>query len=178
MTEAEMIQIALDEGFSAAAIVDVGEIVFNPEFRKYCAENLCGQYNANYTCPPDCGSVEEMQARILARRRALVVQTKWEIASYSDSEAIADAKQMHNQAMLRCVERFRSGDRPGVMAGASCCRLCKRCGRITGEACPHPQLRFSCMSAYCIHVKKLTDACGMDYCLEPGWLALFGMYAF
>ena len=53
MTEAEMIQCAIDEGFAAAAIVDTTQIVFDPSFRPYCEENLCGQYGANYSCPPD-----------------------------------------------------------------------------------------------------------------------------
>ena len=44
MTEAEMIQCAIDEGFAAAAIVDTAQIVFDPSFRPYCEENLCGQY--------------------------------------------------------------------------------------------------------------------------------------
>ena len=40
MTEAEMIQLAYDEGFAAAAIVDTAQIVFGPSFRPYCEENL------------------------------------------------------------------------------------------------------------------------------------------
>ena len=40
MTEAEMIQCAIDEGFAAAAIVDTSQIVFDPTFRPYCEENL------------------------------------------------------------------------------------------------------------------------------------------
>ena len=43
MTENEMIQLALEEGFAAAAIVDTTQIVFDPSFRPYCEENLCGQ---------------------------------------------------------------------------------------------------------------------------------------
>ena len=75
MTEAEMIQCAIEEGFAAAAIVDTAQIVFDPSFRPYCEENLCGQYGANYSCPPDCGSPEEMKRRILAHKKALVLQT-------------------------------------------------------------------------------------------------------
>ena len=47
VTEKEMIQWAIEEGFSSAAIVDTNQIVFDPSFRPYCAENLCGQYGAN-----------------------------------------------------------------------------------------------------------------------------------
>ena len=93
MTEKEMIQCAIDEGFSAAAIVDTRQIVFDPSFRPYCEENLCGQYGANYACPPDCGSPEEMKQRILAHKKALVLQTIWQVADYSDVPAIKHAKK-------------------------------------------------------------------------------------
>lgn len=56
MTDGKMIQYAVEEGLAAAAIVDTSAIVFDPSFRTYCEENLCGQYGANYSCPPDCGS--------------------------------------------------------------------------------------------------------------------------
>ena len=79
MTEAEMIQCAIDEGVAAAAIVDTTQIVFDLSFRPYCEENLCGQYGANYSCPPDCGSPEEMKQRILAHKKALVLQTVWNV---------------------------------------------------------------------------------------------------
>ena len=55
MTAEQMVQYAYEEGFSAAAVVDTADIVFDPSFRPYCEENLCGQYGANYSCPPDCG---------------------------------------------------------------------------------------------------------------------------
>ena len=43
MTEAEMIQLAYDEGFAAAAIVDTGQIVFDPSFRPYDCFNEVGK---------------------------------------------------------------------------------------------------------------------------------------
>jgi hypothetical protein len=39
-------------------------------------------------------------------------------------------------------------------------------------------LRYSCLSAYCVYVKKLADACGMEYACKDGRLAFFGLYAF
>ena len=64
MTNEQIIQYAVDEGFAAAEIVDTCDIVFDPSFRPYCEENLCGQYGANYSCPPDCGSPEAMKQRV------------------------------------------------------------------------------------------------------------------
>ena len=68
MTEEAMIQYAIDEGFSAGSIQETGGIVFDPTFRSYCEENLCGQYGINYSCPPDCGTPEEMKRRFPGAR--------------------------------------------------------------------------------------------------------------
>ena len=42
MNEQTMIDLAVSEGFAAAAVVDTDQIVFDPMFRPYCEENLCG----------------------------------------------------------------------------------------------------------------------------------------
>ena len=113
MTWEEMTSIAAEEGFAAAVVTDTKDIPFDPSFRPLCAENLCGKYGVNYSCPPDCGTPDEMRARIQAHRHALVLQTIWEIADYSDSKAIKAAKKEHNAATLRLLGRLRRADVPG-----------------------------------------------------------------
>lgn len=178
MNEETMIQLALNEGFSAAALIDAREIVFDASFRPYCEENLCGSYGANYSCPPDCGTPEEMERRMRAFSRALVFQTRWPITDYSDVKAIKAAKQSHNAGMLRVIRQLRQEGYDGVMGGASCCTLCDRCAILDHQPCAHPDERFSCLSAYCIYVKKLAESCGMEYFCVDGSLAFFGVYAF
>lgn len=175
MTDEMLLRIPAEEGFSAAALVNTSEIEFNPIFLQFCAENLCGNYGANYTCPPDCGTPEEMRARILAYPRALVMQTKWDITDYTDRAAISHAKKSHNEGMFRVIERMGV---PGTMAGASNCKLCDRCLRTDGLPCRFPEKRYSCMSAYCINVRALAERCGMEYACSDGRLAFFGLYAF
>ena len=178
MNAEKMIQYAVEEGFAAAAIVDTDEIVFDPSFRPYCEENLCGQYDANYTCPPICGTPEEMKQRILAHRHALVLQTIWEISDYTDKEAIKKAKGGHNKAALRLMKRLREKGEDGFLVGASGCSLCTPCAITKGEPCRFPENKYSCMSAYCIFVRKLAEECGMEYNCGEGLLAFFGMYVF
>lgn len=178
MNEQEMIRLAIEAGFANAAVVDTTEIVFDPSFRPYCAENLCGQYGANYSCPPDCGSPEEMKARILQHKKALVLQSMWEISDYSDAPALRNAKRGHNAAELRVVRVLREHGHDGLIVGASGCALCSPCALTQKKPCPHPDLKYSCMSAYCVFVKKLADRCGMEYNCGENLLALFGMYVF
>lgn len=178
MTDDRIIELAVQEGFASAAIVDTSEIVFDPSFRPYCEENLCGQYGANYSCPPDCGSPESMKHRVLAHKKAVVLQTIWEISDYSDHAAIKQAKGAHNAAELRLVKKMREAGHEGIIVGASGCALCSPCAIQKGEPCNFPDLQYSCMSAYCIFVKKLADCCGMEYNCGDGLLAFFGMYVF
>lgn len=178
MTESQLISLAVQEGFAAAALVDTQDIPFDPMFRPFCEENLCGQYGVNHSCPPDCGTPEEMKQRVLSRKQALVLQTIWEISDYTDKAAIKQAKAAHNAAEIRLVKRLRAEGQDGLIVGASGCALCSPCHLKNGEPCPHPLERYSCMSAYCVFVQKLAERCGIDYDCGPGLLAFFGMYVF
>ena len=57
----DLIKEALSMGFADAAIMDTKDLVFVPEYRQFCEDNLCGNYNLVPACPPACGTVEEMQ---------------------------------------------------------------------------------------------------------------------
>lgn len=178
MTYDEMVRCAVEAGFANAAVTDTENIVFDPMFRPYCEENLCSQYGVNYSCPPDCGSPEEMKQRILAHKKALVLQSIWQVADYGDMPAIKHAKKQHNAAELQVVRQLRQAGHEGLIVGASGCALCSPCALAEGAPCKFPDLRYSCMSAYCVFVKKLADTCGMEYDYGEGLLALFGMYVF
>lgn len=177
MDQTALIDLAVEEGFAAAAVIDTQQIPFDPMFRPFCAENLCGQYGVNHSCPPDCGTPEQMKARLLAKRQALVLQTIWQIEDLTDQAAIKEAKAGHNAAELRLVKRLRQQGIDGVIVGASGCALCKPCRKAQGLPCVFPDLQYSCMSAYCIFVKKLADRCGIEYDCGQGLLAFFGLYA-
>lgn len=178
MTNEQIIQVALSSGFSDAAIVNTKDIIFNPEFRPYCEENYCGHYNANYSCPPVCGSPEEMKQRVLNYKRALVLQSTWPISDYTDEAAIRSAKKGHNAMALDVIKTLKESGYSGLSIGASSCSLCNPCKMQTGESCLFPELSWSCMSAYCIYVKALAEHCNMTYICEPGCLNFFGLYAY
>ena len=162
------------QGF-CAAIIDTKDIVFDSSFRRYCAENLCGQYGVNHSCPPNCGSFASMQRIVTGYRKALVVQSQWDLHDWNDFDTINQAQQAHTVAMLRivdCMHRIQSRSR---MCGVGSCNLCEVCTRTTGEPCRHPDRMFSCLSAYCINVKKLAETVGMCYVWGSTQLFLYGM---
>lgn len=178
MTDLEIKELSLSEGFYQAEIISTDRIVFDASFRPYCEENLCGQYGINHSCPPACGTPEEMKQRVLAHKKALVVCTRWKIEDFSQTERIKEVKTSHNNAMFRVIKKLREHGHRGLMIGSSGCTLCKPCKLGLGEKCSHPELMYSCMSAYCIYVKKLAEECNMNYDYKDGILPFFGMYIF
>ena len=175
MNEQTLLERALALGFANAALVDTADITFMPSFRPLCQENLCGKYGVNYACPPDCGTVEEMAERIRRWPRALVMQTMWDIDDPLDEEQTRPAKGRHNKMTRRLIDR---ADRPGLMVGAGGCSLCSPCAIVEGEPCRFPDKRYSCMSAYCVFVQEMAEACGMEYDCGPGVVAFFSMFCF
>lgn len=175
MTGKELIELALELGFADAALIDTADLVFVPAFRSLCEENECGKYGANYACPPDCGTTEEMKAKVLRWKQALVMQSMWDVEDPLDSAQIKPVKAKHNQLTRRLIDQ---AGRPGLMIGASGCSLCTPCAVTEGKPCRFPDLQYSCMSAYCIFVKEMAERCHMDYDCAPGITTFFSMYCF
>ena len=119
-----------------------------------------------------------MKRKVLAHKKALVVSTEWEIEDFSQTDKLKEAKSLHNAAMLRLIKKLKEGGYDGFMVGASGCSLCKPCKFTNGEPCAFHDMMYSCMSAYCIYVKKLAEDCNMNYDYKNKILPFFGMYVF
>ena len=176
MNDLELTRMAEAMGFRAAVIASE-EIPVDGSFRKFCEDNLCGKYNANYSCPPACGTVEEVHGRILDTTKALVLQSVYEIGSYDNKEGIQTSKKDLNLAVLQLTQQLRSQGIDCFCLGYGGCPLCNPCKQVEGEPCVFPEKRISCMSAYCIDVGKLAGKCGMEFAWVPEKLFLFGMIA-
>lgn len=174
MTDLELITLAGEEGFDAA-VIDTERIPVDARFRPFCEENRCGQYNANYSCPPTCGTPEQMRRKLLQGAKALVLKSEWPIESYADQQGIRTGKTTHNNAMLRLNETLKEAGYTGLCVGGSCCSLCEPCKMPAGEPCVHPDKRFSCMSAYCVNVAELAARCGMEFVWDTRRLYVYGM---
>ena len=143
-------------GFSNTAIMDTKKLVFKPEYRQFCEENQCGCYNVNPACPPECGTVETMKQRVFAYEKALILQT-----IQSKDMDYKMAKLAHNKLTEQLASKImESGNTDLLIMSAG------------------PYRHHSCMSAYCIFVKKLADLCGMEYTCGDGLIAFFGMFVF
>ena len=116
MTDKQLLELAKGEGFTAAVIAPE-RIPVDPKFRVFCEQNLCGKYNANYSCPPDCGTVEELHQTILAEQKALILETVWDNIGFDDTSSVQKAKMAHNASALRLLDKLQKIGYKGFASG-------------------------------------------------------------
>ena len=176
MINKDILKTAEEMGF-CTAIIDPTEIPVNPEYLKYCEDNVCGNYEGNYACPPDCGTPEEMHQKLLSGKLALVLQSQWEIPDYGTSEVLA-AKAKHNASIRKLRETLSQSGENVFAVGYGGCTICNPCRRKENKPCAFPELKVSCMSAYCIDAAELAKKCNLPFEWNPQKLHLFGMMVF
>lgn len=134
-----MIETAKELGFSGAAVIDTAQLVFMPEYRVFCEENLCGNYNLNPACPPESGTVEEMKAHALTYEKTLVLQT-----TQGGQMDYKKAKLAHNHLTEELADKIKAAGYDDL--------LLMTAGPYKGN---------SCLSAYCVNAQMMADAAGM-----------------
>ena len=139
----DLIKEALSMGFADAAIMDTKDLVFVPEYRQFCEDNLCGNYNLVPACPPACGTVEEMQAKALKYEKALVLQTVLK-DPIMDPVLFKQAKHAQNILTEQLAKWMQENGKEDVLIMSA-----------------GPYKNCSCMSAYSVDAQKMADAVGM-----------------
>lgn len=152
--------IAEELGFSDTSSIPVYQIKFVPEYRKYCEDNVCGNYDKLPTCPPGCGTFEQLREKVMAYETAFVMKTLWTVEDFQDSKAFKEMKFQHNKITKELVHQ--AGEQ-GIFGHT-----------ITAG----PTVNTSCISAYCIDVSELAKTCSMEYFCGDNRVAFFSMFCY
>lgn len=174
----DLLALAASQGFSNAVLLPTSDVPTCGEFRKYCEQNACGNYNANYSCPPTCGTFEQMDGKLRGYQNALFVQSRWYLPDLSDKKGVTAVRKKHNESMMVMAGILKSLGTPSLICGASSCLLCEECAQKRGEPCRNPELAYSCLSAYCVDVFGLCQRLGWDASYKDGYLTFYGILAF
>lgn len=169
---------ALEAGFDYAAVMETKDMVFDSSLRRYCEENLCGNYGKNYGCPPDCGTPGQMKKKVGVYRYALVLQSMYTVTDYHDHEQIKRTKHIHNQMSKNFIKTLEDSGTRGLTMLAGPCSGCADCLKISGLPCSRPEARTSCLSAYCVNVSAMAEHCHIPYWCEDGKVAYFSVWLF
>lgn len=152
--------LAKAAGFTSAALLPVRELVVVPEYRRFCEQNLCGNYGVLPACPPMSGTVEEMTAAMRRYQTALVLMIET-TSDYHDAAAQRAAKTHQNLLTEQLMAHMQTdGLRDLLMMGAG------------------PWKHASCLSAYCVDAQKMADAVHMKCWANDGKVRYFSLILF
>lgn len=157
----DYVHLAKDFGFTDAALLPVADLVVVPAYRRFCEENLCGNYDVLPVCPPMSGTVEEMTANMRRYQTALVLTIETTPNCYTDKAEQKAAKRAQNILTEQLMDQMRAdGQTDLLMMGAG------------------PWKTASCMSAYCVDAQKMADAVHMKCWENDGKIRYFSLILF
>lgn len=157
----DYIKLAKAVGFYDANIMKVSELVTDPVYRTYCEENVCGNYNLAYGCPPKCGTVEYMIRKMNQYENALILQSKTKYKELLCKEEQVDIQRKHNKLTEVLSDLMKTDgidDMLFMSAG--------------------PWKKYSCLSAYCIDCEKMANVVNMSCWEEDGYVRYFSLLLF
>ena len=172
------IEKLLNKYAKAHAIVNTGEIRFDPAFHALCEQNACGFYGACWMCPPDVGGVLEWMAKAQTFERALVFQSVHTIADSFDIEGMQHAARRHNHLIGRLSRAAKRAGADCLFLGAGACGGCKTCAKKQGDPCRHPDRAVVPLEAAGVDVVQLAKLAGLPYLNGKNTVTYFGAMLF
>ncbi len=159
---AALIDSALDNGFDHAGPLDASTLTVMAEVREMCAVNRCGKYGASWSCPPGCGTLEELESRMGQYRTGLLVQTVGMMEDDFDYETIVATEQRHRENLERFTSVVLVAFPNAFPMAAGSCNLCEKC-TYPDAPCRFPDQVFPSMEACGLMVNQVCRDNGMKY---------------
>ena len=154
-------QKALALGFTAAAPLNPAQLCARQDVRDMCAADRCHAYGKNWTCPPECGTLDECARRLQGYPRGLLVQTTGTLEDSFDYEGMMELEKRHLSYFHAFCAQVREAFPDALCLGTGGCRICKRCAYP--EPCRVPEQAVSSMEAYGLLVSEVCTQCGVPY---------------
>jgi predicted metal-binding protein len=127
MRQGKIAELALASGFSHSAPLDVDTIAVREEVRAACAENKCRAYNANWSCPPACGTLPECEAVIRKFKKGFLMQTTGILEDSLDYESMEQTGKDHTEHLFKFAKMIKELYPACLVLGAGGCKKCEKC---------------------------------------------------
>jgi predicted metal-binding protein len=171
----DLVQAALDAGFSHAALMDPATARVRTEGRELGAADSCHVYGRCWTCPPACGTLDEARQTLARYRTGLLVQTTGELEDPYDYESMVAIGERQKQRLIEFRETLRA-NYPGMTTlGNGGCTICETCA-YPSAPCRHPDLAVASMEAFGLVVSDVCTDNGLGYYYGPNTITYTGCY--
>ena len=157
----DLVQLAIEHGFSPAAEFDPKVLEARQDVRAMCEEDKCHAYAKNWTCPPFCGTVEECQEKMHSYNKAVLLQTEGKLTKVIDWLGYIEFGKKHNDLLYSFADTARELYPGCLILGGGGCRMCTKCAHP--KPCRHPDKAISSMEGYGLLVSRVCEAAGLPY---------------
>lgn len=103
MNYEELKNLALESGFTHAAPLDTATIELKQDVRDMCAQG-CQQYAKRWSCPPGCGTLDQLRGSIYCYKEGILVQTVTKLEDEFDWDGMMKAQNLHQEHFLAFLE--------------------------------------------------------------------------
>lgn len=124
MNYEELKNLALESGFTHAAPLDTATIELKQDVRDMCAQG-CQQYAKRWSCPPGCGTLDQLRGSIYCYKEGILVQTVTKLEDEFDWDGMMKAQNLHQEHFLAFLEKLHASHFSFLPLGTGCCMLCK-----------------------------------------------------
>lgn len=160
MNYQELAALAEKTGFTSWGKLDPATIELKPEVRDMCA--ACGMYDKRWSCPPGCGSLEEISGKIRQYSQGILVQSTGDVEDSFDFEAMQEIEAAHKSRFAALHGELAERKIPHLALGAGCCTMCKEC-TYPDAPCRFPEKMMSSMEACGMVVLEVCQANDLPY---------------
>ena len=149
----DWIQVAREIGFDEAAILRIDTLKPMQAVRDMCAADKCKAYGKNWTCPPECDTLEQCEGQMQSYRQGILVQTVGKLERTIDTKGYAQAALRHRELFRAFTDLVRKVYPDALCLGAGVCDLCGQCAYP--EPCRFPDKRIYAMEGYGLFVTQV-----------------------
>lgn len=173
-----LLKTVLESGAANAEIIDCEKVVLSSHFRKICESNQCGNYDRNWSCPPDIGSVEELMGKVREYPQAMLYQTIYFLEDSYDIEGMMEASHRHSLLAVAIQQQAAKLLSLPFLHMSGSCHLCETCAKITQEPCRNPDKLIPSISAFGVDVNSTVKNTSMKYINGQNTVTYFGLLLF
>ena len=171
------IEMARSQGFDTVAPLDVSTLEFLPEVRDMCAADKCHSYDKSWSCPPACGSIEEISQKCRQYTHGIIVQTIGRREDEYDFMYMMESHDTHKERFAALAEAYFAAGIDCYPMGTGACTICAKC-TYPDAPCRFPDMRMSPLEGYGIFVSDLCTKNNIPYNRGKGTLTYVGAFLF
>lgn len=153
----------------------VSDIPFSDKVWYICKTD-CKRYGKSWSCPPNCGDLNEMIEHAKSFENMYVLSCVYEVPNSWDPDSCIPAKNEHEAMAREINEKLKSFGEDFVILSTGC-SICESCA-CPDEPCRHPEERIYSMESHGVMIMQLADEMGLCFNYGGDTMVYFSMVLF